>query len=65
MKVDFKRKKIRVVRRLLFLGLIGLYSMIIYLMVGGKEKMKKKCPSAQLGSPDYIHECSRANVLIL
>jgi len=34
-------------------------------MVGGKEKMKKKCPSAQLGSPDYIHECSRANVLTL
>ncbi len=36
---------------LLILGLIGLYSMIIYLMVGGKEKMKKKCPSAQLGLP--------------
>ncbi len=39
--------------------------MMIYLMVGSKEKMKKKCPSAQLGSPDYIHECSRANVLTL
>ena len=34
-------------------------------MVGSKEKMKKKCPSAQMGSPDYIHTCSRANVLTL
>ncbi len=39
--------------------------MILYLMVGGKEKMKKKCPSDQMGSPDYIHTCSRANVLTL
>jgi len=50
---------------LLILGLIGLYSMIIYLMVGGKEKMKKKCPSARKGSPDCIDTCSRANMLTL
>jgi len=54
-----------VIPSLLNLGLIGLYSIVLYLIVGGKEKIKKKYPSARKGSPDYIHTCSNTNILTL